>query len=122
MRKQAGLTLITMVLLAIVLGLCFVLTMKLIPVYSEYFGVKSTLKALVKEKAGAPVGDIRESFMKRAEIEYIKSVRPDDLDIVQGDGSTTIGVTYDANVPLIANATLVLHFEVEEKSAPGAAQ
>ncbi|MGQ5521872.1 DUF4845 domain-containing protein [Chitinimonas sp. PSY-7] len=116
MRKQSGLTFITMLLLAIVLGAGFILTIKLIPVYTEFFGIKAAIKALVKEKGGAPVADIREAFMKRAEIENIRSLRADDLDIVQAQGGTTIGAVYDASVPLVANATLVLHFELEEKA------
>lgn len=115
MRKQAGLSLINMLLWAIVLGFGLLLTLKLIPVYTEYFGIKSALAGLVKEKAGAPVSDIREAFIRRAEIENIKSLKADDLDIIQDQNGTSIGASYEAVVPLIANASLVLSFELEEK-------
>lgn len=122
MRKQAGLSLINMVLWAILLGLTLILGLKLVPVYSEYFGIKSAFKAIVKEKAGAPIADIRESFAKRAEIENIKSLKPDELDIIQDQSGTSIGATYEAIVPLVANVSLVFNFELEEKQAGAAAE
>ncbi|QNM95577.1 DUF4845 domain-containing protein [Chitinimonas koreensis] len=114
MHKQRGVSLINMLLWAIVLGFGALLTVKLIPTFSEYFGVKSVLKALVQEQAGAPVSEIRDSFDKRATIEYITSVKSSDLDIVQDQSGITISVQYQRTIPLIANASLVFDFSVEE--------
>jgi hypothetical protein len=113
MRKQTGLSLVTMLLTAILLGLALLLALQMIPVYTEYFSVKSVLKQLANEQAGAPPADIRESFVKRATIQNISSVKPDDLDITQDANGTTISVSYQAKVHLIANVSLLFDFSAE---------
>jgi hypothetical protein len=113
MRKQTGLSLVTVLLGALVLGLALLLALQLIPVYTEYFSVKSVLKQLADEQAGAPPADIRESFIKRASIQNISSVKPDDLDITQDANGTTIAVSYQAKVHLAGNASLVFDFNAE---------
>ncbi|MBV8464501.1 MAG: DUF4845 domain-containing protein [Burkholderiales bacterium] len=113
MRKQNGLSLVTMLLGAIVLGLALLLVIQLIPVYTEYFSVKSVLKQLANEQAGAPPAEIRESFVKRASIQDISSVKPDDLDITQDANGTSISVTYQAKVHLVANVSLLFDFSAQ---------
>jgi len=111
MRKQRGLSLINLILWAVVVGFIALVGLKLVPVYTEYFGLKSALNALVKEKAGAPLSEVREGFLHRAEIENITSVKADDLDIQQDKSGTSISVKYQKVVPLIANVSLLFDFE-----------
>jgi len=116
MQKQRGLSMINMLALALILGMGLILGLKLVPVYTEYFGLKKVLNTLAREQGGAPVSDIRESFDKRANIENIHSVKSTDLDIVQDQTGTNISVSYQAVVPLIANASLVFDFQAEARN------
>lgn len=111
MRKQRGMSMIAMILVAALLGMAFIVALKLLPVYSEYFSIKSTLKQLASEQAGAPPSAIGEAFIKHATIENINSVKPENLDISEEGGTTTIAVKYAAEVPLIANISLKVNFE-----------
>jgi hypothetical protein len=120
MHKQRGVSLIVMLLAAIVLGVGFLLGLKLLPVYTEYFGLKSVLKSLANEQAGAPPSAIREAFIKKATIENISSVRPDDLDIAQDQNGTTIEVSYQKVVPLVANVNLMIEFTTSATHANAA--
>jgi hypothetical protein len=113
MKRQAGLSLMNLLLWATILGFLTLIGFKLVPVYTEYWGVQTAIKKLVQEKAGAPISDIREGFSRRAEIENIKSVTPDQLEIVQDAKGTSISVDYFAEVPLVANVSLKFHFTVE---------
>ncbi|QDQ25537.1 DUF4845 domain-containing protein [Chitinimonas arctica] len=115
MQKQRGLSMVTMLAWGIILGGALVLSLKLIPAYSEYFGVKSVLKKLVVEQSGAPVSDIRESFDKRANIENISSVKGEDLEILQDQQGTTVTVAYQRVIPLVANVSLLFDFTAEER-------
>ncbi|GAB3249958.1 DUF4845 domain-containing protein [Chitinimonas naiadis] len=119
MQKQRGVSLINMLAWAILLGMGLILGLKLVPVYTEYFGVKGVLKALVRDQAGAPVSDIREAFVKRADIENIHSVTAGDLDIIQDQSGTRISASYQAVVPLVGNASLVFDFHAEERRGGG---
>lgn len=117
MRSQRGLSLYALLFGGIALGLMAVLGAKMVPTFTEYFGLKSVIAVLVQTQAGAPPSEIRSSFDKRALIENITSVKADDLDIVQDKEGTTISVAYDKEVHLVANVGLLFHFQVENKSA-----
>lgn len=117
MRSQRGLSLGALLTGGIALGLLLILGAKMVPTFTEYFGLKSVLAVLVQSQAGAPPSEIRASFDKRALIENITSVKADDLDIDQGKEGTTISVNYDKEVPLVANAGIIFHFHIESKSA-----
>lgn len=119
MRKQKGLSLINLLAWGIILGGGLILGLKLVPAYTEYFGVKSALKGIAKEKAGAPLSEIREAFERRATIENIQSLTSADLDIVQDQSGTTISVSYQRVIPLMGNASLVLDYSVEERGGSG---
>lgn len=116
MRSQRGLSLYALMFGGIALGLLLVLGVKMVPAFTEYFGLKSVVGTLVQTQAGAPLSDIRAAFEKRALIENISSVKADDLDIVQDKDGTTISVAYDKEVPLVANVGLLFHFQVESKN------
>ncbi|MFC4159192.1 DUF4845 domain-containing protein [Chitinimonas lacunae] len=119
MQKQRGLSYVTMLLAAIVLGFGMVLFFKLVPAFTEYFAVKRTVEILAKENASAPMPDIREAFRKRAEIEDIKAISAEDLEIIQDQEGTEIIADYKKIVPLIANASLMFEFRTSAKGGGG---
>lgn len=115
MRSQRGLGLLTLILGGAGLGMVLLLGFKMIPAFSEYFGVKAAVASLAKEKSGAPLSEIREQFDKRATIEDIKTVSSSDLDIIQDKSGTSISIAYDREVPLFANVSLLFHFQTEAR-------
>lgn len=101
----------------IVVGCAFaILGMKLVPIYSEYFTLKKMVKATAKEASGGSVGDIRLNFAHRMEIDYIKTVQVEDLDIQKTGQGVRLVLDYEPRVDLFADWTLVGHFHIEEKS------
>lgn len=117
MHKQRGLSLVTLILVAALVGSVLVLGLKLMPAYTEYFGLKAAIKKLAVEQAGAPPQEIREAFYKRATIENIQSVQPDDLEITQDQSGTTIAVKYQKVIPLVANISLMVDFQTSANQA-----
>lgn len=119
MQKQRGLSYVTMLLAAIVLGFGMVLFFKLVPAYTEYFAVKRTVQALAKDNAGAAPAAIVEAFDKRAEIENIKALSGADLEITQDQSGTEILAEYKKVVPLMGNASLLFDFRATGKGGGG---
>jgi hypothetical protein len=101
----------------ILLGIFMLLFLKMLPAYTEYFGLKSVLQSLVKEQAGAPAAQIREAYVKKADIENIHSITPDDLDISVDGTGTTIAVNYAKKIPLVANVNLLIEFSTSVSKA-----
>ncbi|WP_137936232.1 DUF4845 domain-containing protein [Chitinivorax sp. B] len=125
MHKQYGMSLFGFLIIAAVVGFFALLGVRAIPAYSEYFSVKKIVKALIQENAGSTPQEIRANFEKRATIDYISSVKGDDLDIEQIGGTTTIGLEYSKEVPVVANVSLKFAFKVSETNGsktPDAAQ
>lgn len=117
MQKQQGLSLASMMLVSILVVVVLVTVFKLIPAFTEYYSIKSSIVALVKEQSGAPAESIRESFGKRLEIENVKTVQPVDLNIEQSKEGTTLSIEYQKVVPLVSNASILFNFKVEESSS-----
>jgi hypothetical protein len=116
-HTQRGLTLTGLVGFMFVAVVGALLFFQLLPAYNEYFAVKTAIKSLVKEKAGTSAPAIRESFARYAEIESIRNVNPEDLDIQINKQGTQIALEYQRKVPLFANYTLLIDFTIQESSA-----
>lgn len=121
MKKQRGLSLLGLLIIGALVGFFVLLGIKCIPAYTEYFGVKNAITALIKESASVPPQEIRKSFDTRGNIEGY-SVKGEDLDIDQTPNGTTIGVEYDREVPVVANISLKIHFTVSQSTAGKSAE
>ncbi len=112
MKHQRGMTFIGwVVVLALVISYVLV-GVKVVPAYIEYFSVKKVLATMANDP-GFPsmsVKEIRDSFDRRASIDYITAVTPDDLDITKDNGENVVSVNYSQKIPLVANISIVLDF------------
>src|SRR3546814_5754952 len=59
------------------------ISMRLVPIYTEYYAVVSAMKAVAAENGAAEMqpGDIRNMLLKRFDVSYVSSVRPNDIRI-----------------------------------------
>ncbi|MDQ8021697.1 MAG: DUF4845 domain-containing protein [Moraxellaceae bacterium] len=113
MKRQSGLTLISTLLVGIFLVAVLLLGLKLVPVFNEYFSVKKALNSVVRDvPPDSGIGEFRKAFDRFAAIDDISSVRGQDLIINRAAGSVDISVEYERRVALVANASLVLAFDV----------
>ena len=63
-------------------------------------------------------GEIREKFSKFADVDYITSVKPGDLNITHNNGQTVIGVQYEYRTKLFANISLLIDFSASSNGQP----
>ncbi len=116
MKNQQGMSFFGFIVVAVFVAAAAVTFFKVVPTYSQYFSIKSTIARLAKESAGQPQSAIRESFSKNAQIGYIEDVKPSDLKVIQAGGVTRIVVEYEKVVPLVANISLLFSFNIDESS------
>ena len=111
--KQKGMSIPGILAIAGILGFVGVLAAKVVPEVSEYMDVLREVKAIAADPAmrGASVRDIKTAFSKRADVNYIKSVTADDLDISKDGDQVIIAFAYSRKIHLAYNASLVLDFE-----------
>src|SRR5471030_2009956 len=95
MKKQQGMSFFGFIIVAIVVAAAAITGFKVVPAYTQYFSIKSTVSRLAKDSAGISPATIRESFSKSANIGYINDVYDKDLKITQVGGVTRIAVDYE---------------------------
>lgn len=111
-NQQRGVTMIGFLFVAFVLIMVALLGMKLVPAYIEFFSVKKILAVMgqdsdLKSKSN---GEIRNDFMKRANVGYVTVVKPEDLSIDRRNGVAVIAADYTFRTKLVGNVSLVVDF------------
>jgi len=112
-KRQDGLTVISILFIIALLGTAVFLTFRLVPIYLEHFGVVSSLKSMEEEPdmhAKSP-GELLEMLRKRLEINDVKRVTKEDILIKRQQGDTRIQVTYEVQIPMVSNISLLVTFD-----------
>ena len=113
MKYQRGLSLNALILGGVVLALRSLLAMKALPPWIEYGNLVKAVKGTAGDASlkTATVTKVREAFSKRADMDDVKSVTAEDLDITKEAGELVISFKYEKKVPLFHNVSLLFEFE-----------
>jgi hypothetical protein len=111
-RKQHGIGFVGFILIAAGIIFVAILGMKLVPPYLHSIQIAQIFKTIANDPAmqGASVREIKESYNKRAGINYITDLAADDIEISKADGQLSLSTSYSVKIPIAGNITLVLDF------------
>lgn len=117
-RQQRGLGFSGFMVGAVILVLASVTGLKLIPAYMENAKIKNTFVVIATdpEMQKASPRDIRVSFEKRADIEDIKAIKSEDIEIANDEGRLVLSASYAVKVPLAGNLSLYMDFNPSSAS------
>lgn len=107
--RQAGLTLISLIVMLAILGAIGVLALKVLPTVIEYRAVVGAAKS-AKSK-GNSVREIQQAFDAAATATYIESITGKDLVITKEDNEFELSYAYQKKIPLFGPASLVIDYE-----------
>ena len=113
MKLQRGYSLNSLMIGGVIVALVALLALKVLPDWIEYGKVVKAVKTTAGDgtlKDGT-VAEVRAAYARRADIDEIKSVAPQDLDITKEGGDLVISFAYTKKVPLFSNVSLVFDFE-----------
>ncbi|NOT86585.1 MAG: DUF4845 domain-containing protein [Lysobacter sp.] len=115
-RNQSGMTLISFVIVAAVVGTALYIAMKLFPMYQEYYAVKSAVKGLAAEAgiANEQPAQIKQKLFRRFNIGYVDDVKPEHVKIESTGSSKIMHINYEVRVNMIANLDAVGRFNVDQ--------
>jgi len=120
MNSQRGLSLIGLILIGVLVAMAAMVTMKVVPPVIEYYTIMKNINAVVRSgEARGTVAEIRKAYDRRASVDDVTSIRPDDLDISKSGGEVVISVAYSKKIPLFANVSICLDFEGSTTPAKG---
>lgn len=86
--------------------------LKLIPAYMQDAQIKNIFVTIAHDPdmQKASSHDIQVSFSKRASIDNITAIKPDDIDISSDGGMPVLSASYAVKVPLAGNVSLYMEF------------
>lgn len=89
-----------------------ILGMKLIPPYMHKAQIESIFKTIAADPAmqSGTVKEIKESFSKRASIDYITDISAEDIDIIKNGTMLSLSASYTVKIPVAGNISLVIDF------------
>ena len=112
---QKGITMIGFAMMLCIVGFFAYTAMKLIPVYTEYFGVVKSMKGLQTEPniESKSIEEIRANLNVKFDLQYVsdKDVPPKAIQLITANGQRSLRIAYDIDVPYIYNVDLLIHFD-----------
>ena len=111
-RQQTGMTALATILVILLVAFIAFLALRLIPVYLEYFNVVSSVNSLqeVPDLAQKGKDTVRELLKRRFEINDVKRVKFENVNITRSGSKTIVAVTYEARVSVVGNIDLIVSF------------
>jgi hypothetical protein len=107
-QQQRGISLIGLLFVGGVLGAGVLVGLQVAPTVIEYLAVQ---KAVKKAAVGTTVADVRSIFDKAAQIDDIRSISGQDLEISKQGDRVIVGFAYQREIHLSGPAYLVLKYK-----------
>jgi len=113
MRRQQGMTLIGMLIVAAIAGVFLLAGIRLVPIYLEYLKVETTLREVKKDLDGsnAGPGQIRTAIERRFDIEAVTAITARDIKIERSANGYLVNADYEGRAPFLGNVYLVMDFD-----------
>jgi hypothetical protein len=111
-QRQQGLGFAGVLVLLVAIVFIAIIGMKVVPAYIEYFTIKKAIAGITQsgELRGASVADVRKAFDRRANIDDITAVTPQDLEISKDGNEVVISFAYEKRIKLFYNVSLLIEF------------
>ncbi|MGH8693001.1 MAG: DUF4845 domain-containing protein [Burkholderiales bacterium] len=113
MKHQRGVTFVGMIFIAALIILGAIIALKLVPAYIEYATVVQHLREIARSpdaRGGSP-REIRTLFSKRAQIDNLRAVAADDIEVTRDGNSVVLSASYQTKVKLFGNLSACIDFE-----------
>lgn len=111
-HSQQGLTTIGWLAVIAIFGSIVLTGFKVLPMYLEYFQVKSVMDSVVEDTSIDPKSraDLWRAISKRLVINSIRDMKKEDFSFVRKDGVTIITTDYEVRKPYVAQLFIGGHF------------
>lgn len=117
MKKQQGLTMISMVVVIVFVLFQAVIAMNVIPVYMTDSSVKDVLQRVYEDpkSTGMTAKELKESVIKRLRLNSVYDLKPEYIQVKKGRGENIIIIEYEPRGKLIGTLDFIVTFKHEVK-------
>lgn len=117
-RRQNGFSLMEILLWGVVLALIGIVAMKAVPSFVTYKSVLAAVKRIANDAgANGTVAKVKNDFTKQMEVDSIKTITADDLDVYKENNQIVIAFTMSDKIKLFGPVSLVIDY-VGSSNAP----
>lgn len=112
-KKQAGLTTLGLIFVIGTFGFLIVTSFKVVPIYTEFFQIKTAVKALSEDR-GINVKskrDVWTAISKRLRVNNIRTRTDKDFIITRENKITSVQIKYEVRIPYVANMFIGANFD-----------
>lgn len=111
--RQAGITAIGFLVLALFIGLFAYAAIRLTPVYLNYMKVAGVIDGVYSEfdSQGPTRAAIITSIRRRFDVESVSIVTSRDIKVLNDGGGFKVEAVYDHSTPFIGNVSFTVHFD-----------
>jgi hypothetical protein len=111
-QRQRGIGFVGFILIGAGIIFAAVAGMKLVPPYLHSAQIAEIFKSIARDPnmQGASINDIKMAYAKRANVNYITDVSPEDIEIDKDNGRLVLSTSYSVKIPVAGNITLLLEF------------
>ncbi len=112
-KKQRGLSLVTLILVCVALVFVAIVGIKVAPEVIEYYNILKSVTATAQDPSSkdATVAQIRQKYDTRSSIDNVKTIKGADLDITKEGNEVVISFAYSTKIPLTGPVSLLIDFE-----------
>ncbi|MDR2678753.1 MAG: DUF4845 domain-containing protein [Zoogloeaceae bacterium] len=116
MKKQQGISLTGMLIIAVIIILLVIMSVKIVPSVLEYKTVVKAVGLTAQEANAENITDetrIRSIFSRKMQVESVYGITENMLKIQRAGSGVIVKIEYDKKIPLFLNASLLLEYKVE---------
>lgn len=120
LRRQRGMTMIGGLLTLVMVGFTALMAVRIVPIYTTYYNVRSALQSLSKEPQARQMSlaDMQRALQRRFEIGYVDIIQPRQVRLEQRGKDRVLALAYEDRRPLIANLDIVASFDINFPLSP----
>ncbi len=113
--RQRGMTVISFIVLAAMVGVLGFAALKLSPVYLEHMKILRILNDVKSDFEGQnpTPQEVRRAIDKRLDIEMVYGLKANDFEVQKGADGLTVAARYQRAESFIANVSLLVTFDNE---------
>ncbi len=116
-NKQLGVSFWGLLVILALIAFFATVTLRLYPVYYEYFSVSSIMNRIAKEQLNSK-SEIVNRLSKTMQIDNVNRVKLDDFDIKKTKTGFTVTLDYEDRVAIMGNVDAVASFNKEIEISP----
>ena len=112
-RQQRGLSKIGLVLMLVVLVSGLTLALKVLPVYIDHNFVRGVAENILESGRASSMtqAELREEIAASMRVNNIRGFDLDSITSSRSSGASTISITYERRIPIVANIDIILSFD-----------